>query len=305
VDPPPVEDAPAARRQVRTGLTAADLLALAVPFASSFAAEIAPVLADAHLASGGEVFVHDVHGHVVSIPMTLAWLCLPLGALVHHVRTRARAAALPPSMPVARVGWALALVAVVLVFGALGSGNATAGAPRRYSDYLPDIDGSGGPLWLAHDRMMVTLGLAVAVFGARSRRGAHRRLFGAAMQRRLAAVTGALALVAASSGAYGAVAAPPTAADPHQPLVSARALLLQLPLILAAALAAAAAVRRSHRDAAFALGAGASLTLAVTTIAAPFEGPVGTLTAAALMATSAVGLIAAAGAAEPVPRDRA
>lgn len=299
-------DASAPRRRggpVRTGLTPLDLLAALTPLACAFAARIAPVLAEAHVSASGEVFIHDVRGLAVSVPLAMAWFGLPVGVLMHHLWSRGRSAAAPVSVPVVRVAWALALVAAVLVLGDAARGQGGTEVPRRYADYLPDLDGRGGPLWLAHDRMMVALGLAVAVFGASTQRGAHRRLFDAALQRKLAGVAAALALVAASSGAYGAVTAPSEGAAPHLSLVAARPLLLQLPLVLGAAFAATAALRQNHRAAAFALGAAASLTLAARCVLAPFEGPLGAFDVTALMAVAAVGLISTAGAAEPLPRD--
>lgn len=132
--------------------------------------------------------LHDTYAMALSPVMWLLWWCLPLTKAIHTFKSCRRETAPRLPMPRVRVAWALTLI-VATVAGRASGGISTVepgdGMPSRYTEYLPDF----APVAMAaHDGTMMALGLLVAVLGAWSRRGAHRRLFSERVTRSLAAI---------------------------------------------------------------------------------------------------------------------
>lgn len=293
---PPV--APAiAGAPVRTGFTLADLVALLLPLAAMLAAAASPMFAELSQ-SRSDTFIHDTYAMVLSPVMWLLWWCLPLTTAIHTFRSRRRETALRLSMPMVRVAWALALVvATVAMRWSAGRSTVEAqqGTPRRYSDYLPELEGVSQSASAVHDGTMMALGLLVAVLGAWSRRGAHRRLFSERMTRSLAGIVVVLAVLPVLFTHVAGL----TAWLTGKPSATLQDAALHSPLLIGGVVGATLLRSRGARAATYALVVSAAPVLLLHL-------SVGVLTGQALLLLVgvALGLVTVAGAAEPLPRTR-
>jgi hypothetical protein len=275
---------------VRSGWTLADLLATLMLPTVLFATALVGMF----VARSGNANFDPVAGEVfLSFAFVgIFWLGLPMVTAVHWLLGRRRDRAVAFAMPMLRISWAVVVLAITVLVSVVNAENA--------GSFNNDYSAS---LLVTLRAVTICLGLLIALAGAWSQKGTHRRLLDDATVKTF--FWGAILLLLVVTVGIGVLATFDRSIEfsASWSIYSySLPITVQLPIVLGMVFAFPLYQRQRIRNATFALTAGASVSAAAHILGSIRYGDWSLLSLGCLFLALVLGLVAVAGSAASQPR---